>query len=127
MGLDANVYSVLKRLSKELPDVDASLEGLEKFDEMYWRKHGQLQNYFHQWYTELGGQHEDFNCVYLRLTKDKIQGLINAISTGTMPHGEGFFFGDADSDKLLADRDWAEKFLREADWENRDYFYSAWY
>jgi hypothetical protein len=93
MGLDMYAYSVSKvGTDFEIP------EGAEKTDIAYWRKHNMLHGWMEDLYRELGGSKEDFNCVPLLLTEERLLKLKAAIENETLAGRSGFFFGSTDYD-----------------------------
>tara|TARA_Y100000310_G_scaffold342671_1_gene446865 strand:+ start:197 stop:553 length:357 start_codon:yes stop_codon:yes gene_type:complete len=77
MGLDQYAYSV---------------DGDDRREIAYWRKHNRLQGWMEELYLEKGGM-ETFNTVDVELSSDDIDALEKAIENREMPETEGYFFG----------------------------------
>jgi hypothetical protein len=100
MGLDMYAYAVSKvGTDFEIP------EGAEKTDIAYWRKHNMLHGWMEDLYRELGGSKEDFNCVPLLLTEERLLKLKAAIENETLTPREGFFFGRTDYQGMTKEQD----------------------
>lgn len=127
MGLDASIHKIPADFIRNQPWVDLKLQD-EKLEEiLYRRKHGQLQNWMHNRYNELGGTDPDFNCRNLRLWEHDIEKLLSDLKSGNMPDGDGFFFGESSQEKIDADIEFFTEFLKTADFVKWGYLYSAWY
>ena len=75
MGLDANLYRAPKKYEDVpfiIPNDSFSDSEFEEFH--YWRKFWPLQYWMERLYQKKGGT-EEFNCVYLQLTKDDLNQL----------------------------------------------------
>lgn len=66
----------------------------------YWRKHPNLHGYIVETFAE--GVDE---CQQIELTADCLAKLMVAIENRTLPHTEGFFFGESDGSKEERDFD----------------------
>ena len=68
MGLDMFVYSVKKEDVVEMKDINpVFVEGLDKNQLFYWRKHHDLHGWMKNLFFKKGGTGE-FNCDYVVLT-----------------------------------------------------------
>ena len=73
--------------------LDQYAKVMKKEDEMYWRKHNRLQGFMEEEWRNRGHDGE-FNCVDLYVDEELLDKLEDAIDNKSMPHTEGFFFGD---------------------------------
>ena len=75
MGLDANLYRAPKKY-ENVPFISPKDSFSDsEFEELhYWRKFWPLQYWMERLYQKKGGT-EEFNCVYLQLTKDDLKQL----------------------------------------------------
>lgn len=70
MGLDQFAFKVRSRnLVNQKQDVDFNVEGIDKEELCYWRKHYDLDNWMEQRYRRKGGQDDMFNCCWMKLSK----------------------------------------------------------
>lgn len=92
MGLDQYAYFT--------KDADPNNCEHENF---YWRKHPNLQGYMRMLW-EARGNKEDFNCVYMQLSLDDMEKLLDHVKAKALPSTTGFFFG-GNSDADYRDRD----------------------
>lgn len=72
-------------------------KGIEEEDNRediaYWRKHNRLHGWMENLYVAKGGK-ETFNCIDLELTLEDLDKLEKDIKSSSLPHTQGFFFGD---------------------------------
>ena len=68
-------------------------ENGERTEIAYWRKHNRLQGWMKNLYTKQGGT-EEFNCVDVELGWEDIIQLEQDITNRSLPHTQGFFFGN---------------------------------
>ena len=75
MGLDASLYSAPKEYENVSFINPKDSFSDSEFEELhYWRKFWGLQYWMERLYQKKGGT-EEFNCVYLQLTKDDLNQL----------------------------------------------------
>lgn len=114
MGLDMYAYAVEKAgvksnaLAKagENAEVEVDFdidENAEREELMYWRKHPNLHGWMALLYRAKGGKDPDFNMNSVRLTEADLDALEKAVNEGTLPHTEGFFFGQSYGDEVEQD------------------------
>jgi len=102
MGLDMYAYS-FPAGDAEHKEVDLDVPE-DREDLHYWRKHHDLHGWMQQLYFKKGGEDQDFNCNTVRLNTDDLDALESAVRTNTLPHTEGFFFGNyPPDDESIAD------------------------
>ena len=68
-------------------------ENGERTEIAYWRKHNRLQGWMENLYIKKGGL-EDFNCVDVEVGWEDIIQLQEDITNRSLPHTQGFFFGN---------------------------------
>ena len=74
MGLDAMLYRAPNKYAN-VPFINPKDSSESEFEELhYWRKFWPLQYWMERLYLKKGGT-EEFNCVYLQLTKDDLNQL----------------------------------------------------
>lgn len=129
MGLDMYLTgSKYLRQDFNNPDATPREDGFrlkEKRLELgYWRKHPNLHGYIVQTFAD--GVDE---CQTIELTSDQMKTIIEAVKNKTLPHTEGFFFGESDGsedEETIQIFEAAIKWLKEeADGEWRSVFYRA--
>jgi hypothetical protein len=146
MGLDMTAYKTKSPINKpvdfEFPQNRSLVEGdesdsvvrseHESIQIMYWRKHSNLQGWFHNLYDQKGGSSLEFNCVNLELTRYDLLDLKEVIENSQLPYTEGFFYGESyhdDDHKKQRDEEDIE-FIEEAlsaIESGYNIYYSAWY
>ncbi len=98
-----------------------------------WRKHPNLHGWFEQRWRAETHSSEEFNCKDYCLDEEDIVECIEAVKSNSLPHTEGFFFGDED--------EWSEEEREEQKQEDLEILedalqrkrkgqtlvYSAWY
>ena len=102
MGLDMNVMRTSAKLPAAVDFETHDQEGNALFphaDFWYWRKHPNLHGWMDALYREKGGEDAEFNCVPVQLTAEDLDALETAVSEGSLPHTEGFFFGRSTGDE----------------------------
>lgn len=118
------MYKIPADFIRDQPWADLKLD--EDREEMkYWRKHGRLHNWMHMRYKVYGGKTDDFNCVYVRLFEHDFQKLISDMKTDNMPHGDGFFFGNDDPQKVIDDIEYFEDLMQNLDFKKWGYLYAS--
>lgn len=102
MGLD--MYAVRAKPDMVVdPQAQVDLkpvEGANAEQLFYWRKHNALHGWMEKLYREKGGTDPNFNCNTVRLTKedlDRLENAITGISGERLMPTEGFFFGGANA------------------------------
>lgn len=132
MGLDQYAYKVEKGLIPEGVEIDFEIpESEERNDEdWYWRKNNYLHGWMDALYRAKGGK-ESFNCVNLKLNKEDLLSLKDAIKNKTLSETAGFFFGgDYDYYGEYGGVKNDLKFVREAleaIEDGMDVYYSSWW
>lgn len=97
MGLD--MYAMyMDEAPMKLVDFEAGDSG----ELHYWRKHPNLHGWMERLYRAKGGN-EVFNCVPVILGLRDLDALEAEILAGTLPHTEGFFFGESDGSEVEDD------------------------
>lgn len=102
MGLDMYAFTTPDRPSKP---VDIKLEDncVQLF---YWRKHPDLHGWMEELYRAKGGAGENrFNCETVEVTLADLDALEKALDERSLPHTEGFFFGESDETDIARDRE----------------------
>lgn len=94
MGLDQFAFSVAKGVIDEDTDFRVP-ESVERTELKYWRKHPNLHGFMEKLYRKKGGKEDIFNVVPVRLNITDLEDLRTAIENETLPHTEGFFFGNS--------------------------------
>ena len=132
MGLDMYAYKIEKGLIPEGVEIDFEIPESEEHndEDWYWRKNNYLHGWMENLYHTKGGK-ESFNCVNLKLNKEDILSLKNAIKNKTLVKTAGFFFGgdyDYYGEYGYVKNDL--KFVREAleaIEDGMDVFYTSWW
>ena len=94
MGLDMMAYAKKVDLAEDV-QTDFQVEYEWEEDELcYWRKHPNLHGWMFNLYLDKGGKY-DFNGNSLRLNREDIDRLEQAIVNDELPHTQGFFFGQS--------------------------------
>lgn len=106
MGLDQNLY--IFKSKKTMDEINRDIDNLyneedcdNKVDKYYdeieldeigsWRKHANLQGYCSKkWHLT---HDEDFNTVYLELTKEDCEQILELSKNNSLPYATGFFWG----------------------------------
>ena len=125
-------YKVEKGLIPEGVEIDFELPESEDRcqEDWYWRKNNYLHGWMENLYLTKGGK-ESFNCVNLKLNKEDLLSLKDAIKNKTLIETTGFFFGgeyDYYDNEYGDGRDL--KFVREAleaIEDGMDVFYTSWW
>jgi hypothetical protein len=110
----------------------------ERLDLQTWRKHSDLQGWMEQLWETKGRPNPNnrelddspfgsaFNCLPLELTEDDLAALHQAVTSDSLPHTQGFFFGAS----LPEDKDLTLEFIKFA-FENlkkgNRVFYDSWW
>ena len=124
MGLDMYAH----KTKEQLTEVDFACDNSEEF--FYWRKHPDLHGWMEKLYYKKGGTAEDFNCVNVRLNKEDLLDLKNAINgeSESLETTTGFFFGSSSGDNEEKENDL--KFINEAISyieEGNNIYYTSWW
>lgn len=95
MGLDQFAYAVDKDNNKT--------------ELAYWRKHPNLQGWMENLWNSKGcpdanENGAEFNCVPVKLTKEDLDSLEQALNSNSLPATAGFFFG-SNSDDMYRQQD----------------------
>lgn len=106
MGLDQNLYvfkskKTMDEINKEIDKLYNEEDCDSKVDKYYdeillneigsWRKHANLQGYCSKkWHLT---HDEDFNTVYLELTKEDCEEILELSKNNSLPYATGFFWG----------------------------------
>ena len=122
MGLDMYAFAVPK--GTDLTEINQD----QKQELDYWRKHHDLHGWMEALYRSKGGDKPSFNCVPVQLTAEDLDHLESDVINRSLPHTEGFFFGnnppDMESDlKDLCFIQKARLYLRDG-W---DVYYDSWW
>lgn len=136
MGLDQFAFRVKRGFIKDPVDFET-----EKYDEeneqrtiladtveiKYWRKHPNLQGWMENLYYAKGGKSKVFNCVNVQLTWEDLEDLESFVKEKSLPHTEGFFFGD-NSDEYYEkeDLEFIEDALKNIA-KGYDIYYTSWW
>lgn len=105
MGLDQFAFSVAAEGLHPGPNpgVDPQIDSTFGYDEIfYWRKHPSLQGWMTGLYLKKGGKEIQWGSMTgsVLLTRADLLRLRKDISSGNLPHTEGFFFGvDSNDDE----------------------------
>ena len=114
MGLDMWMFGKEHRLWATDPDATKWEETSDSIELAYWRKHPNLHGYIVQQFA--GGVDK---CQNIPLTATDLLDIIEAVKGLSLPHTEGFFFGQShmDEDEIALDMDQLSKVL---DWLKED-------
>lgn len=123
MGLDQ--YAHLYR-AEDAAGVSVDIEAEPVAPLFYWRKHPNLQGWMEQLYRAKGGKAESFNCRTVRLDREDLDALEQAVNAGGLPETEGFFFGESQPEHADEDREFL-KLARAAIAEGYVVFYDSWW
>lgn len=128
MGLDQHAYAISKHdkallETDEYRDGDLAIESEEKL--MYWRKHANLNEWMARLYEADGGMQE-FNCKRLWLSIDDIDALEKTVLADSLPHGEGFFWGQSSPEDKASDLEFIAK-ARDAFSRGLEVYYYCWW
>lgn len=121
MGLDMYVYTTNEAVTE---DVDFDVEDCELLHQ--WRKHPNLHGLMQWLYEEKGGSNPEFNCATLLLNCTDLDILEGNVKSKTLPHTEGFFFGESDGSETSDDLEFIGK-ARRAIEAGLAVFYWAWF
>lgn len=117
MGLDSYVWSVDPKKAKVLRDTELTLKEKYKPEELfYWRKHHNLHNWMENLYRSKGGN-ETFNCERVRLDKEDLDELEQAVITNQLSEEKE----DVDNDMLFIAK------AREAIDNGKAVYYDSWW
>jgi hypothetical protein len=72
----------------------------EIYEMAYWRKHPDLHGFIVQTFAD-----GIDDCKRIWLSEENIETIIKAVKDGSLPHTEGFFFGESDNDKEQRNED----------------------
>lgn len=125
MGLDMYLNGSKYRSSSADKQEEDGFKVKETVLELgYWRKHPNLHGFIVNQFA--GGIDE---CQDIELSKENILEIINAIKSGSLPHTEGFFFGNSSNSQEQATEDVAvfEKALKWLDSEENGIWKSVIY
>jgi hypothetical protein len=128
MGLDMYAFAISKEVAGD-KEVDIKIEEETVRNDLWtWRKHHDLHGWMHRLYDEKGGVGEDFNCDNLALNLDDLDSLEKAIKENTLPHTQGFFFGNnpPDAETMSEDLEFVE-LARGAIADGKAVIYSSWW
>ncbi len=104
MGLDMYLngekyfYGQRKYSEKRVADDPAKIG--EIYELAYWRKHPDL----HGFIVETFADGID-DCRRIWLSDENIETIIKAVKEGSLPHTEGFFFGESENDEAQRNED----------------------
>lgn len=125
MGLDQYCYAI----SREDAINDFEMKEDASRDEFaYWRKHNALQAWMENLYHSKGGT-DEFNCVYVRLTKTDLEQLIEDVKQQRLKETPGFFFGSQNyynEECMKEDIEFAHKAMARIDM-GEEVYYSSWW
>jgi hypothetical protein len=123
MGLDqyANLYR-----AEDAAGVKVDIEAAMAAPLYYWRKHPNLQGWMEQLYRAKGGKGKQFNTNTVRLDKEDLDALEQAVAMGGLPETTGFFFGESEPEHAEQDREFL-KLARAAIAEGYVVFYDSWW
>lgn len=136
MGLDQFAYRVKRGFIKD--PVDFVTQEYDEENEQrtiladtveikYWRKHPNLQGWMENLYYAKGGKSEVFNCVNVQLTWEDLEDLESFVKEKSLPHTEGFFFGDNSDDYYeKEDLEFIEDALKNIA-KGYDIYYTSWW
>jgi hypothetical protein len=98
---------------------------------VYWRKHNAMHNWFCKEALAIGlvDNPDDFNCVELPITQNRLNRLIQTVKDGNLEPVGGFFFGNTDYDpkeEMEADLADLAKVQEEITSGNEPYYTSWW-
>lgn len=122
MGLDqyANLYR-----AEDAAGVRVDIEAERVAPLFEWRKHPNLHGWMEALYRAKGGTGE-FNCSAVRLDREDLDALEQAVNAGTLPKTTGFFFGVSQPEHADEDREFL-KLARAAIAEGYVVFYDSWW
>jgi hypothetical protein len=124
MGLDqyANLYR-----AEDVAGVSVDIDEAKSVAALFqWRKHPNLQGWMEQLYRAKGGKAKSFNCRAVRLDKEDLDALEQAVGTGGLPETTGFFFGESRPEHADEDREFI-RLARAAIAEGYVVFYDSWW
>jgi hypothetical protein len=104
MGLDMYLngekyfYGQRKFCEKRAADEPSKIG--EIYELAYWRKHPDL----HGFIVETFADGVD-NCQRIWLSEENIETIIKAVKDASLPHTEGFFFGESENDEAQRNED----------------------
>lgn len=129
MGLDMYAYAVSKENIVDEFTINKRDEANEFF---YWRKNNALHAWMQACYKQkklaAGQTAEEFNCVYLQLTKEDLSRLRKDIQEDNLIPTAGFFFGALvyDADDKAADLKFVDEALHMLEDGFCVYYFSWW-
>lgn len=124
MGLDMYAFA-----SPSKPEKPVDFKRDENAEELfYWRKHPDLHGWMFALYREKGGEREpeEFNCVPVELTAEDLDRLESDLDKGSLPHTEGFFFGESQPEDIAYTREFIS-LARQALRDGKSVFYDSWW
>lgn len=139
MGLDQNLY--VFKSKKTMDEINKDIDKLyneedcdSKVDKYYdeillneigsWRKHANLQGYCSKkWYLT---HDEDFNTVYLELTKEDCEEILELSKNNSLPYATGFFWGKSTEEDNAYTIEVMQQALRYIKLGYRIAYYSWW-
>jgi len=140
MGLDQYAFAVMPHKDKTDFDygwnddnIPADREVSKKIAQ--WRKHSDLQGYMEALYhrkrseqglEDISDDWQAFNCKDLRLTFQDILDLREAVTTKSLPHTEGFFFGATDEHHYAETATFIDDALKAIS-QDMEIYYSSWW
>tara|TARA_A100001037_G_scaffold244817_1_gene226011 strand:+ start:128457 stop:128897 length:441 start_codon:yes stop_codon:yes gene_type:complete len=121
MGLDQYAYARDPRVELTEEEIEYGEGDIHIMD---WRKHNRLQGYMEQVWLDQGGEYgecwsDGFNGKEVKLGKEEIDALEEAINNLELPQTSGFFFG---SDSYTWD---SEGTIPEEEAVQSDYYHKA--
>lgn len=128
MGLDMFAFRTNAKPSQPV-DFMEEIQGAERNEIHYWRKHPDLHRFMEKLYREKGGQQADFNCTPVELTEEDLFALeVHIKTTGLEPNQGGFFFGASsrDDEQDAEDLQFIED-ARQAIREGDTVYYDSWW
>lgn len=121
MGLDMYAFTTPENLTA---NVDFRAEHHALLHQ--WRKHPNLHGWMRALYYAKGGVAEQFNCRAVVLTDEDLDRLEADIRAESLPHTQGFFFGETDGTEIDDDLAFIEK-ARAAMAQGLTVFYDSWW
>jgi len=132
MGLDMYAYAIDS--TEDFDDVIIESKPQKAFYSQAqllheWRKHPNLHGWIEQnIYRNADNQDQDFNCVLVKIDRENLIALENAIKNNALPFTTGFFFGESsgDDDEKEDDLEFIEK-AKAAMSQGMAVYYDSWW
>jgi hypothetical protein len=108
--------------------VDFNVYEIEWERIFYWRKHPNLHGWMERLYREKGGAEDSFNMVPVQLNLVDLDALKLAVTRGSLPATQGFFFGQSHStpEERQQDLDFIEVAIAAIN-EGYNVYYTSWW